>query len=152
MMSRTLVGRLARYGMVGAVNTAVYYGLYQLLLMAVPYPLAHTFAIAVAVVVSYFLNCRFTFRTRPRLRTFLLFPLSQVTNLAVSTVLLFVFVNWFELTHRIAPLIASVSAVPASFVVAQLVLAGRREPVRPGVSESPGAEQPGSLRAGGWYG
>ncbi|NIJ12830.1 putative flippase GtrA [Saccharomonospora amisosensis] len=126
--SRTLLRRLARYGMVGAVNTAVYYGLYQVLRPGMPYLLAHVLAIAVTIVVSYFLNCRFTFRTRPSLRTFLLFPLSQLTNFAVSTVVLYLFVDWFQVTHRIAPLVASLSAVPASFAVAQLVLAGRRVP------------------------
>lgn len=129
-VSRTLLRRLARYGLVGAVNTAVYYGLYQILRPGMPYLLAHVLAIAVTIVGSYFLNCRFTFRTRPSLRTFLLFPLSQLTNFAVSTVVLYLFVDWFEVTHHVAPLVASLSAVPASFAVAQLVLAGGRGPSR----------------------
>jgi putative flippase GtrA len=91
-------------------------------------------AMFLSMVGSFFLNCYFTFRTRPTWRKFLLFPLSNATNFVVTTVGLYLLVRYFGLNQRIAPLLAATVAIPVTFVVAQLVLAGRhREPLPSGV-------------------
>ncbi|MEU4445943.1 GtrA family protein [Actinosynnema sp. NPDC050801] len=125
--------RLVRFGLVGVLNTAVYYALYLSLRTLTPYLAAHLVAFGLAMVGSYFLNCRFTFRTRPALRTFLLFPLSNATNLAVSTGGLYLLVSGLDVDQRIAPLLASAAAIPCTFLVAQLVLIGRPAPASPPV-------------------
>lgn len=125
------LGRIVRFGLVGVVNTGVYFGLYLLLKLAVPYLAAHVLAFVPAMVGSYFLNCRFTFRTKPSLRTFLLFPLSNATNFVVTTAGLYVLVAWFALDQGIAPLLASAVAIPFTFIVARLVLLGRPKPAAP---------------------
>ncbi|WP_406692585.1 GtrA family protein [Saccharopolyspora sp. ID03-671] len=125
----SLLGKIARYGVVGLINTLVYYAAYLLLRGAFPYLIAHLMAMAPAVIVSYFLNCRFTFRTRPSMRKFLLFPLTNITNFAGVTVFLYVLVEFFGMDQRTAPLLATVLAVPATFAVTQLVLT--RTPSRP---------------------
>ncbi|WP_433273865.1 GtrA family protein [Actinosynnema sp. CS-041913] len=129
------LGRIVRFGLVGVVNTGVYYGLYLLLRLAIPYLAAHVVAFLLAMVGSYFLNCYFTFRTKPSLRTFLLFPLSNVTNFVVTTAGLYVLVAWFQVNQRIAPLLASAVAIPFTFIVAQLVLMGRQQPAAPLIKE-----------------
>ncbi|SFS52838.1 GtrA family protein [Saccharopolyspora flava] len=118
----SLLGKIARYGVVGLINTLVYYGAYLFLRGALPYLVAHLMAMVPAVIVSYFLNCRFTFRTRPSMRKFLLFPLTNITNFAGVTVFLYVLVEFFGMDQRTAPLLATVLAVPATFAVTQLVL------------------------------
>ncbi|MBB5953613.1 putative flippase GtrA [Saccharothrix tamanrassetensis] len=129
------LGRIVRFGLVGVLNTGVYYGLYLLLRQIVPYLAAHVAAFLLAMVGSYFLNCYFTFRTKPSLRTFLLFPLSNVTNFVVTTTGLYVLVTWLRVDQGIAPLLASAVAIPFTFIVAQLVLLGRQEPAAPLVKE-----------------
>lgn len=118
----SLLDKVARYGVVGLINTLVYYGAYLLLSGALPYLISHLVAMVPAVVVSYFLNCRFTFRTRPSMRKFLLFPLTNITNFAGVTVFLYLLVEHFGVDSRTAPLIATVLAVPATFAVTQIVL------------------------------
>ncbi|MDI2030013.1 GtrA family protein [Saccharopolyspora sp. TS4A08] len=125
----SLLGKIARYGVVGLINTLVYYAAYLLLRGAFPYLIAHLMAMVPAVIVSYFLNCRFTFRTRPSMRKFLLFPLTNITNFAGVTVFLYLLVEFFGMDQRTAPLLATVLAVPATFAVTQLVLT--RTPSRP---------------------
>jgi len=115
-----------RFAAVGVVNTATYLGLYLLLRLVLGYLLAHVVAFVLAMVGSYFLNCRFTFRTRPRLRTFLLFFLSNVTNFVVTSAGLYLLVNVFAVDERIAPLIAASVAIPVTFLVAQYILTERR--------------------------
>ncbi|MBW4718292.1 GtrA family protein [Saccharothrix obliqua] len=129
------LGRIVRFGLVGVVNTGVYYGLYLVLRLLLPYLAAHVVAFVVAMVGSYFLNCFFTFRTRPSLRTFLLFPLSNVTNFVVTTAGLYALVTWFDVNQRIAPLLAAVVAIPFTFIVAQLVLLGRQKPAAAPIRE-----------------
>lgn len=128
---RLWLGRIIRFGMVGAVNTAVYYGLYLLLHLAMPYLVAHVIAFVLAMIGSYFLNCYFTFRTRPTWRKFLLFPLSNITNFVITSVGLYVLVSVFHLSERFSPLIAAAVAIPITFVVAQLILVGRENAHRP---------------------
>ena len=124
-------GRIVRFALVGVVNTASYYGCYLLLGLLLPYLAAHVVASILSMIGSFFLNCYFTFRTPPTWRKFLLFPLSNATNFVVTTVGLYVLVQFFGVDERIAPLLAASVAIPVTFLVAQLVLAGRHRPAEP---------------------
>ncbi len=80
------------------------------------------------MIGSYFLNCYFTFRTKPTLRTFLLFPLTTVSNLVIQTAGLYVLVEWVHMNQEIASLVAALAAIPITFVATQLLMTGRRKP------------------------
>jgi putative flippase GtrA len=116
---------LVRYGLVGVVNAATYYVVYLLVLHEVGYLTAHVLGLGAAMVVSFFLNCRVTFRVRPSWRRFLLYPASQVVNVAATTVGVVVLVG-VGVDERLAPLVAAVLAVPVSFLATRLVLAHHR--------------------------
>lgn len=131
------LARLIRFGLVGAVNTGVYYGLYLLGRLVLPYLVAHVLAFALAMVGSFFLNCWFTFRVRPTWRRFLLFPLSNATNFVVQTAGLWALVNWVGMRQEVAPLVAAVVAIPITFLVARYVLAER--PATPDLAPEPEA-------------
>ena len=120
------VPRIFRFCAVGAINTGVYYGLYALFRQVCFYLLAHVVAFLAAMVLSYFLNCYFTFRIRPTLRKFLLFPLSNATNLLAQTAGLSLLVGAVGMNPEYAPLPAAVVAIPMTFVVARFVLAAGR--------------------------
>lgn len=124
-------GRLVRFGLVGVVNTASYVCLYLLLQLVLPYLLAHVVAFLVSMVGSYFLNCRFTFRTRPTLRKFLLFPLSNITNFVVTSTGLYVLVEILHFDKTWSPLLAASVAVPITFLVARTVLVGKHSETEP---------------------
>ncbi|KAA2257131.1 GtrA family protein [Solihabitans fulvus] len=129
------MGRIVRFGVVGVANTGVYYGLYLVFRQVLPYLVAHAVAFLLAMVGSYFLNCYFTFRVRPTLRKFLLFPLSNVSNFVITSAGLYVLVAMFHLNERIAPLAAALVAVPITFFVAQFVLVDRERPERAAARE-----------------
>jgi putative flippase GtrA len=119
------LGRIVRFAIVGAVNTATYFALYLLLRLYMPYLVAHAFAFLLAMIGSYFLNCRFTFRVRPGWRSFCLFPLSNLSNFLITTAGLFLLVDRLGLDQRWAALAAAVIAIPITFLVAQFALTGR---------------------------
>lgn len=130
-------GRILRFALVGVLNTATYYGLYLLFGLFLPYLGAHVVAFVLSMIGSFFLNCYFTFRTKPTWRKFLLFPLSNATNFVVTSVGLYVLVQFFGINQRIAPLLAASVAIPVTFVVAQLVLAGRHRAAEPELASAP---------------
>jgi putative flippase GtrA len=117
--------RVLRFAGVGVVNTGIYYACYLLLRIQVTYLIAHVCAFVIAMIASYFLNCFVTFRTAPRWRTFLLFPLSNIANFVIITVGLQVEVRVLGIDQRIAPLPAALIALPITYVVAHVVMIER---------------------------
>lgn len=113
---------LLRFLLVGVANTAVYYLLYRLLLLVLPYLPAHVLAFAGGVVFSFLANSLFTFRVRPTWRRFLAFPLTTVANFVLVTLgsVLLVEAGWSD--ERYATLLMTVVAVPITFVLTRRVL------------------------------
>ncbi|GHI09022.1 sugar transferase [Streptomyces cellostaticus] len=117
--------QIATFAVVGAVNTATYYGLYLLLLTWLPYLGAHILAFLLSMIGSFFLNARFTYRTRPTWRKFLLFPLTNVTNFLITTAGVYVIVDVLHAGSRFAPLLASAAAIPVTFVLSRRIMLPR---------------------------
>ncbi|MFJ8035867.1 MULTISPECIES: GtrA family protein [unclassified Streptomyces] len=119
--------QIITFALVGVVNTATYYLLYLLFLGWLPYLAAHVLAFALSMVGSFFLNARFTYRTRPTWRKFLLFPLTNATNFVITTAGVYVIVDVLHAGSRFAPLLASAAAIPVTFVVSRWVMLPGRE-------------------------
>ncbi|MFJ8789182.1 GtrA family protein [Streptomyces sp. NPDC102462] len=122
---RPLPRQMATFAVVGVVNTGTYYGLYLLFLMRLPYLFAHVLAFLLSMTGSFFLNARFTYRTRPTWRKFLLFPLTNATNFVITTAGVYVIVGVLHAGSRFAPLLASAAAIPVTFVVSRWVMLPR---------------------------
>ncbi|MFD4598454.1 GtrA family protein [Streptomyces sp. NPDC058464] len=120
--TRPISGQIITFALVGVVNTATYYGLYLLFLMYLPYLAAHILAFLLSMIGSFFLNARFTYRTRPTWRKFLLFPLTNATNFVITTVGVYVIVDMLHVGSKFAPLMASAAAIPVTFVVSRWVM------------------------------
>ena len=126
---------LLRYGCVGIANAAVYYATYLLVLGATGYLVAHVVGLGVAMVVSFLLNCRFTFHVRPTWMRLLLYPASQAVNIAATTVGVVALVH-LGIDERLAPLVAAVLAVPVSFLAARLVMTRLPQAPRTGLPDA----------------
>ncbi|MEE1755913.1 GtrA family protein [Streptomyces sp. SP18CS02] len=119
----TVRGQIVRFALVGVVNTATYYGFYLLLLaLGLPYVAAHVVAFLLSMTGSFFLNSRFTYRTRPTWRKFLLFPLTNAANFVITTSGVYLLVDVAGLSSRYAPLVAAAAAVPITFVVSRTIM------------------------------
>ncbi|KFG01849.1 sugar transferase [Streptomyces scabiei] len=115
-------GQIISFALVGVVNTATYSGLYLLFLNRLPYLAAHILAFALSMTGSFFLNARFTYRTRPTWRKFLLFPLTNATNFLITTAGVYVIVDVLHAGNRFAPLLASGAAIPVTFMVSRTIM------------------------------
>jgi putative flippase GtrA len=117
--------QIIKFAAVGVVNTGTFYASYLSLHPVMPYYPAYVIAFVISMVGSFFLNTYITYRTKPTWRKFLLFPLTNLTNFVVTSVGVFVLVEWFHVNERIAPLAAAVVAIPVTYVLSRRILTHR---------------------------
>lgn len=117
-------GEWLRFASVGACNTICYYVIFRSLHLFMPYLVAHAIAFAVCIVISFFLNCAFTFHVSPTWRRFIRFPLSTLTTFIVMTVGVSLLVEGVGADPNVASLVSALAAVPLSYVISRLLLVG----------------------------
>ncbi|HBI3464817.1 TPA: flippase GtxA [Staphylococcus aureus] len=115
---------ILKFIIVGGINTLNYYVVYLLLLklLHIEYMISHITGFLVAFVISYYLNCYFVYRVKPTWRKFISFPITQIVNVSLQTVLLYVFVSWLNLPAEIAPFAGLVITIPLTFVLSKWIL------------------------------
>ncbi|HDG5480331.1 TPA: flippase GtxA [Staphylococcus aureus] len=115
---------ILKFIIVGGINTLNYYVVYLLLLklLHIEYMNSHITGFLVAFVISYYLNCYFVYRVKPTWRKFISFPITQIVNVSLQTVLLYVFVSWLNLPAEIAPFAGLVITIPITFVLSKWIL------------------------------
>lgn len=115
---------IVRFILVGVTNTLNYYVLYLLFLklFSLNYMISHIIAFILSMIGSFFLNSYFTYRTKPTWKKFIQFPLTYVVNITVTSIGVYLLVDVLGLNETISPLIASVGAIPFTFIIAKKIL------------------------------
>ncbi|HDP6019879.1 TPA: flippase GtxA [Staphylococcus aureus] len=115
---------ILKFIIVGGINTLNYYVVYLLLLklLHIEYMISHITGFIVAFVISYYLNCYFVYRVKPTWRKFVSFPITQIVNVSLQTVLLYVFVSWLNLPAEIAPFAGLIITIPITFILSKWIL------------------------------
>ena len=115
---------ILKFIIVGGINTLNYYVVYLLLLklLHIEYMISHITGFLVAFVISYYLNCYFVYRVKPTWRKFISFPITQIVNVSLQTVLLYVFVSWLNLPAEIAPFAGLIITIPMTFILSKWIL------------------------------
>lgn len=129
MKTEADVKRFVRFVMVGVMNTLNYYIVYLLLtkMFGVPYIISHVTGFIVAMIISFYLNCYFVYHVRPTIRKFLQFPLTQVVNISVQTLLLYILVDKFRVNDIYAPFPALIITIPITYLVTTYILKEKGE-------------------------
>ncbi|HDE9288120.1 TPA: flippase GtxA [Staphylococcus aureus] len=115
---------ILKFIIVGGINTLNYYVVYLLLLklLHIEYMISHITGFIVTFVISYYLNCYFVYRVKPTWRKFISFPITQLVNVSLQTVLLYVFVSWLNLPAEIAPFAGLIITIPITFILSKWIL------------------------------
>ena len=97
---------IIKFIIVGGINTVDYYIVYLFLLkiLGLNYLISHLTGFIVSFIISYYLNCYFVYKVTPTWKKFIQFPITQVINMGMQTLLLYIFVQWFQVSSVIAPL------------------------------------------------
>src|SRR5262249_40736958 len=113
-----MIKQIVRFVLVGIANTLNYYLLYFLFqsILSIPYIWAHILAFLISMIGSFYMNSYFTYKIKPTLKKFLQFPLTYVINIVVSTTTIYVLVDLLGMNEKVSPLLASVLAIPFTFV------------------------------------
>ncbi|MDN7241998.1 GtrA family protein [Planococcus sp. N028] len=130
MSIKRLNTEFTRFVVVGVINTLTYYSIYLVLhnIFSLSYLWSHLIGFVISLNASFFLNCYITYKIKPTLKKYLYFPLTQVVNMSVSTILIFIFVEVLHLNSNIAPFAAVLFTVPITFVVSSKILKGSARP------------------------
>ncbi|HHW9542964.1 TPA: flippase GtxA [Staphylococcus aureus] len=115
---------ILKFIIVGGINTLNYYVVYLFLLklLHIEYMISHITGFIVAFVISYYLNCYFVYKVKPTWRKFISFPITQIVNVSLQTVLLYVFVSWLNLPAEIAPFAGLIITIPITFILSKWIL------------------------------
>lgn len=115
---------ILKFIIVGGINTLNYYVVYLLMLklLHIEYMISHITGFIVAFVISYYLNCYFVYKVKPTWRKFISFPITQIVNVSLQTVLLYVFVSWLNLPAEIAPFAGLIITIPITFILSKWIL------------------------------
>ncbi len=117
-----------RFVLTGGLNTFNYYFMYLILfeIGELQYLVAHLTAFLYSAFVSFFFTTMYTFGEKPTIKRIIIFPLTFLPNLVISTLgtLLLVKTNLIDETY--ASLIAMCLAIPITFLVAKLLLTNKK--------------------------
>lgn len=116
--------RVFRFVIVGGINTINYYLLYLLFIHLIKfnYLIAHVLAFLLSMVGSFFLNTYYTYRTKPTLKKFFQFPMTYVLNISITSFSIYVFVDLLKWDENISPLVASLIAIPFTYLLSKKIL------------------------------
>ncbi|PTF18275.1 GtrA family protein [Staphylococcus devriesei] len=115
---------IIKFVIVGGINTLDYYITYLILLklLNINYMISHIIGFIVSFIISYYLNCYFVYKVKPTLKKFLSFPITQVVNMGTQTLLLYIFVRWFNFPSEIAPFVGLIVTIPITFILSKWIL------------------------------
>ena len=80
----------------------------------------------ISIIVSFFMNCKITFRQKPTWRKFITFPISYLPNFIFQYVMVFIFTS-LNLNQTIAYICAAVVGTPLTFAAMRLIVFRRRK-------------------------
>src|SRR5699024_3867291 len=115
---------IVKFIIVGGINTFNYYIVYLILfkLVGINYLVRYVSGFVISFIISYYLNCHFVYKVTPTWRKFIQFPLTQVVNMGMQTMLLYIFVKWFHISSVIAPFAGLIITIPVTFVLSKYIL------------------------------
>ena len=118
---------IIKFIIVGGINTLDYYLVYLILLkgIGINYMISHITGLIVSFIISYYLNCYFVYKVKPTWRKFIQFPLTQVVNMGMQTLLLYIFVQWLHISSVIAPFAGLILTIPVTFIMSKYILRDR---------------------------
>lgn len=124
-MEKKTFKEVLRFGIVGAIATAIHYGVYMLLRLHIDINAAYTTGYVISFVVNYFLSARFTFKKKASVGNGIGFVCAHTVNYLLQVGLLNIFI-WFGVDSSLAPLPVYGIAIPVNFLMVRFVFGRSR--------------------------
>lgn len=114
---RGQAGVFARFLLVNALNTGLYWGLYLVFLLAMPYFWANALALVLAVLVAYVANARYAFGVAISRSSLVRYLIANGTTILLRMVVVWALVESSILAEELAPPAAVAVTVPVAFLL-----------------------------------
>lgn len=113
-----------KYAIVGCINTADYYLSYLVFMdiFKFAYRISFVLGYVVSILGSYFLNTYFTYKQKPSVKKFLIFPLTFIPNFIIQYLGIILLVDRLNMSSKVAPVITAIVATPITFFVMKYVI------------------------------
>lgn len=113
-----------RYTVVGCINTLIYYISYLVFMNIFNFSYRISFVVGyvISIIFSYFLNTYFTYKEKPSLKKFLIFPLTYIPNFIIQYIGMILLVDHFNMNRKLAPIITAIVSTPITFFVMRYVI------------------------------
>ena len=117
---RETLGQIMRFGVVGAISTALHLSIYWLLQHFIHVNIAYSVGYFLSFLANYYLSARFTFHQRTSARNGAGFAGAHIFNYFLQLGLFNAFL-WLGVHRLLAPLAVLMIAVPTNFVMVRFV-------------------------------
>lgn len=113
-----------KYAIVGCINTADYYLSYLVFMdiFKFSYRISFVLGYVVSILGSYFLNTYFTYKQKPSVKKFFIFPLTYIPNFIIQYLGIILLVDRLNMSSKVAPVITAIVATPITFFVMKYVI------------------------------
>lgn len=119
-MERHTINEIFRFGIVGAVATAIHYGVYWFLQLRVDVNAAYTAGYIISFIFNYIFSARFTFRKKTSVKNGIGFVVAHIINYILQVTLLNIFL-WLGFSRSVAPFPVYCIAIPVNFIMVRFV-------------------------------
>jgi len=105
----------------GGLNTIATYLVYLLLLTITNYQISYTVSYIAGIILSYYLNKKFVFKTKNSLKTFLIYPLVYLSQYLLGFFLTWFWIEILKLNPIYSPIIVVALSLPVTFLLSRFV-------------------------------
>ena len=126
MKLNPVIWEFVRFGLVGRFCTALHYGIYFLLQLAIEVNVAYTVGYLLSFIANFYLTSYFTFGTAPSWRKLFGMAGAHGVNYLLHMVLLNLFI-WIGVRQEFAPLPVFAIAIPVNFILVRFVFKHKTE-------------------------
>lgn len=120
MGTKPVVGEFVRFGVVGAIATALHYGIYYLLKSVVNVNVAYAAGYIISFIVNFYLTSYFTFGTAPSWKKLLGMGGAHLVNFLLHMIFLNIFL-YMGLSQAWAPVPVFAIVIPVNFLLVRFV-------------------------------
>ncbi|MEK3865997.1 MULTISPECIES: GtrA family protein [Paenibacillus] len=122
LLTKLLNKQFLKFVISGGINTLFTYLVYLLLLQVLSYSMSYTISYISGIFLSYYLNTIFVFKEKVTFRKFLKFPVVYLVQYLINLLMLFVLVEYLNLSKQIVPLIVIVVTIPITYTLSKLII------------------------------
>lgn len=126
--SNDKIYNIIRFVLIGGFNT--FHNLFwftMFSLLNINYIASYVTAYIICIVISFYLNCFFVFKTPPTLKKLALFPLSSIPNFIISSLSIILLVDGLHINKYIANVLSALIAIPITYVIVNIILKDKKK-------------------------